>query len=94
VLLQPGGKIAYQFRARDLHLVLGSASGRPVRFRVLIDGKAPGNDRGMDIDAAGNGQVTGQRLYQLVRQQDPNRERLFTITFLDPGAEAYAFTFG
>ena len=94
VLLQPGGKIAYQFRARDLHLVLGSASGRPIRFRVLIDGKPPGNDRGMDIDAAGNGQVTGQRLYQLVRQQDPSRERLFTITFLDPGVEAYAFTFG
>jgi cytochrome c biogenesis protein CcdA/thiol-disulfide isomerase/thioredoxin len=94
VLLQPGGKIAFQFRARDLHLVLGSASGRPVRFQVLIDGKAPGKDRGMDIDAAGNGRVTDQRLYQLVRQQDPSRERLFTITFLDPGAEAYAFTFG
>ena len=74
--------------------MLGSASGRPVRFRVLIDGKAPGDDHGMDIDAAGNGQVTGQRLYQLVRQQDPSRERLFTIEFLDPGAEAYAFTFG
>ena len=94
VLLQPGGRIAYQFRARDLHLVLGSASGRPVRFRVLIDGKAPGKDRGMDIDTAGNGQVTDQRLYQLVRQQDPGRERLFTITFLDPGVEAYTFTFG
>jgi cytochrome c biogenesis protein CcdA/thiol-disulfide isomerase/thioredoxin len=94
VLQAPGGRIAFQFRSRDLHLVLGSASGRPIRFRVLIDGKQPGNDRGMDIDAAGNGQVTGQRLYQLVRQQDPSRERLFTIIFLDPGAEAYAFTFG
>ena len=94
MLLQPGARIAYQFRARDLHLVLGSSSGRPVRFRVLIDGKAPGKDRGMDIDTAGNGQVTDQRLYQLVRQQDPGRERLFTITFLDPGVEAYAFTFG
>ena len=94
MLLQPGGKIAFQFRARDLHLVLGSASGRPIRFRVQIDGKAPGNDRGMDIDAAGNGQVVNQRLYQLVRQRDPSRERLFTITFLDAGVEAYAFTFG
>ncbi|HEU0311474.1 MAG TPA: cytochrome c biogenesis protein DipZ [Sphingomicrobium sp.] len=89
-----GGKIAFRFRARDLHLVLGSASGRPVRYRVLIDGKPPGSDGGMDVDAAGNGQVTGQRLYQLVRQQDPGRERLFTIEFLDPGAQAYAFTFG
>jgi len=61
---------------------------------VLIDGKEPGADHGMDIDAAGNGRVDGQRLYQLVRQQDPTRERLFTIEFLDPGAEAYAFTFG
>ncbi len=94
VLRQPGGEIAFQFRARDLHLVLGSASGRPIRFRVQIDGKPPGKDRGMDIDTAGNGQVTNQRLYQLVRQQDPGRERLFTITFLDAGAEAYAFTFG
>ena len=90
----PGGKIAFRFRARDLHLVLGSASGKPVRFRVLLDGKAPGADHGMDIDAAGNGQVTNQRLYQLLRQKDPRRERLFTIEFLDPGAEAYAFTFG
>ena len=91
---RPGGKIAFRFRARDLHLVLGSATGKPVRFRVLLDGKAPGTDHGMDIDAAGNGQVTDQRLYQLVRQKDPSRERLFTIEFLDPGAEAYAFTFG
>ena len=74
--------------------MLGSATGKPVRFRVTIDGKAPGADHGMDIDAAGNGQVTDQRLYQLVRQKDPSRERLFTIEFLDPGAEAYAFTFG
>jgi cytochrome c biogenesis protein CcdA/thiol-disulfide isomerase/thioredoxin len=87
-------QIAFRFRARDLHLVLGSATGRPVRFRVTIDGAAPGTDHGMDIDSAGNGQVTNQRLYQLVRQKDPSRERLFTITFLDPGAEAYAFTFG
>ncbi|WP_294122735.1 cytochrome c biogenesis protein DipZ [Sphingomonas sp.] len=89
----PGAQIAFRFRARDLHLVLG-APGKPVRLRVTIDGKAPGADHGMDIDAAGNGQVTGQRLYQLVRQRDPKRERLFTVTFLDPGAEAYAFTFG
>jgi len=94
VLQTAGGRIAFQFRARDVHLVLGSASGRPVRFRVLIDGKEPGADHGMDIDAAGSGRVEGQRLYQLVRQQDPTRERLFTIEFLDPGAEAYAFTFG
>jgi cytochrome c biogenesis protein CcdA/thiol-disulfide isomerase/thioredoxin len=94
VLQSPGGKIAFRFRARDLHLVLGSSTGKPIRFRVMIDGKAPGADHGMDIDAAGAGQVTGQRLYQLVRQQDPRGDRLFSIEFLDPGAEAYAFTFG
>jgi thiol-disulfide isomerase/thioredoxin len=90
----PGSKVAFRFRARDLHLVLGSSTGRPIRFRVLLDGKAPQADHGMDIDTAGNGQVTNQRLYQLVRQKDPTRERQFTIEFLDPGAEAYAFTFG
>ncbi|MCL6740510.1 cytochrome c biogenesis protein DipZ [Sphingomonas sp. RB56-2] len=94
VAAAPGAQIAFRFKARDLHLVLGSSSGKPVRFRVTIDGQAPGNDHGMDIDASGNGQVAGQRLYQLVRQKDPSRERLFTIEFLDPGAEAYAFTFG
>jgi thiol-disulfide isomerase/thioredoxin len=88
------GRIAFRFQARDLHLVLGSGSGKPVRFRVLIDGKPPGADHGMDTDAAGNGQVTSQRLYQLVRQKGGSRERLFTIQFLDPGVEAYAFTFG
>ena len=94
VSVLPGARIAFRFRARDLHLVLGSATRKPVRYRVLLDGKPPETDRGTDIDAAGIGQVSGQRLYQLVRQKDPGRERLFTIEFLDPGVEAYAFTFG
>ena len=94
LLTQANGQIAFRFQARDLHLVLGSSTGKPVRFRVLIDGKPPGPDHGMDIDTAGNGTVTGQRLYQLVRQKGGSKERLFTITFLDPGVEAYAFTFG
>lgn len=94
VLQAAGGKIAFQFRARDLHLVLGSASGRPIRFRVLLDGKDPGADHGLDIDASGHGRVEKQRLYQLIRQQQPSRERQFTIEFQEPGVEAYAFTFG
>jgi hypothetical protein len=91
----PGGKIAYRFHARDLHLVLGPAKGgKPVRFRVTIDGKPPGADHGMDTDAAGNGVITGQRLYQLVRQKGAVHDRTFEIQFLDAGAQAYAFTFG
>jgi cytochrome c biogenesis protein CcdA/thiol-disulfide isomerase/thioredoxin len=91
----PNGRIVYRFRGRDLHLVLGPGrDGKPLRFRVLIDGKAPAIDHGMDIDADGNGIVTEQRLYQLVRQANGSRERTFEITFLDPGVLAYAFTFG
>ncbi|EIM03046.1 cytochrome C biogenesis protein [Rhodanobacter thiooxydans] len=90
-----GGAIVYRFRGRDLHLVLGPASdGKPIRYRVSIDGQPPGADHGMDTDEAGNGTVTGQRLYQLVRQASGGGERLFEITFLDPGVQAYAFTFG
>ncbi len=89
-----GGRITIRFKARDLHLVLGSPDGRPIRFRVTLDGMAPGVDHGLDVDAAGNGRVTGHRLYQLVRHKAGARERTFTITFLDPRAEAYAFTFG
>jgi cytochrome c biogenesis protein CcdA/thiol-disulfide isomerase/thioredoxin len=89
-----GGKIAFRFHARDLHLVLGSGTGRPIRFRITIDGQAPGAAAGMDADAAGNGSVTNQRLYQLVRQQGAIGERLFEIEFLDPSVEAFAFTFG
>ena len=89
------GGIVYRFRGRDLHLVLGPATdGKPIRFRVTIDGKAPGADHGMDTDADGNGTVTEQRLYQLVRQANGSGERLFEIEFLDPGVQAYAFTFG
>ena len=91
----PDGRIVYRFRGRDLHLVLAPGrDGKPVRFRVLIDGKAPGADRGMDIDAGGNGTVTEQRLYRLVRLVNGSGERTFEITFLDPGVQAYAFTFG
>jgi cytochrome c biogenesis protein CcdA/thiol-disulfide isomerase/thioredoxin len=93
-LAAPGGRISFRFQARDLHLVLGASGGKPVRFRVTIDGRAPGADHGTDVDAGGNGRVTGQKLYQLVRQRGGARERLFEIHFLDPGAEAFAFTFG
>ena len=94
-LNRANGGIAFRFSARDLHLVLGpGASVKPVRFRVTIDGKAPGLDHGADIDAHGNGTVTSTRLYQLVRQAAEVQARNFEIHFLDPGVEAYAFTFG
>ncbi|MET3495500.1 cytochrome c biogenesis protein DipZ [Variovorax boronicumulans] len=89
------GRIAYRFQARDLHLVLGpAADGKPVRFRVLVDGKAPLADHGADTDAEGYGTIEAQKLYQLVRQAKGEKERLFEIEFLDGGAQAYAFTFG
>jgi cytochrome c biogenesis protein CcdA/thiol-disulfide isomerase/thioredoxin len=88
-----GGRIAYRFQGRDLHLVLGPTATGPVRFRVRIDGAEPGADRGADVAADGGGTIDRERLYQLIRQ-DRSRERLFEIEFLDPGASAYAFTFG
>ncbi|RQQ00887.1 cytochrome c biogenesis protein DipZ [Burkholderia stagnalis] len=94
-LAAPSGRIVYRFHARDLHLVLGpDANGRPVRFRVTLDGAAPGAAHGADVDAQGYGTVTGQRLYQLVRQAGPIADRTFSIEFLDAGVRAYAFTFG
>lgn len=95
VLAHPQGRIALRFHARDLHMVLGpGAEGRPVRFRVLVDGRPPGADHGTDTDANGEGVVDRQKLYQLVRQRNPGAAHLFEIEFLDQGAEAYAFTFG
>lgn len=95
VLNKPNGRIAYRFHARDLHLVMGPATGGgPVRFRVLIDGNAPGPAHGTDVDDQGVGTVGAQRLYQLIRQSTPIADRTFEIEFLDPGVEAYAFTFG
>jgi len=89
------GSIVYRFHARDLHLVLGpGADGKPVRFRVTIDGRAPGASHGTDVSDDGSGTVTGQRLYQLVRQRGDIADRTFSIEFLDPGVQAYAFTFG
>jgi thiol-disulfide isomerase/thioredoxin len=92
--LTPGAKISYRFHARDLHLVLGSASGKPVRFRVTLDGQAPGANAGVDVAANGLGVVKEQRLYQLVRQKGAVQDRTLTIEFLDPGVEAFSFTFG
>ncbi len=94
-LAKPGGRIVYRFHARDLHLVLGPGrNGAPVRFRVTIDGTAPGASHGADVDADGVGTVTGQRLYQLIRQSGPIADHTFAIEFLDPGVQAFAFTFG
>jgi hypothetical protein len=94
-LQSPAGAVRYRFHGRDLHLVLGGASdGKPVRFRVLVDGVAPGSSHGADVDAAGWGEVRQARLYQLVRQAGTVTDRTVTIEFSRPGVRAYVFTFG
>jgi thiol-disulfide isomerase/thioredoxin len=95
LLNEAGGRIAFRFEARDVHLVMGPATrGASVRFRVLVDGQPPTAANGADVDEAGNGTVVEQRLYQLIRQRSRVEERTFEIEFVDPGVEAYAFTFG
>jgi thioredoxin family protein len=95
VLNKANGRIAYRFHARDLHLVMGpGARGTSVRCRVFIDGQPPGAAHGIDVDEHGNGTVTEQRLYQLIRQPKPIADRQFAIEFLDAGVAAFAFTFG
>jgi thiol-disulfide isomerase/thioredoxin len=93
-LEQAGGSIAFRFHARDAHLVLNSRAGKPTTFRVLLDGQSPGPAHGGDVDVNGNGALREGRLYQLVREPGEVRERTLEITFGEPGAEAYAFTFG
>jgi thiol-disulfide isomerase/thioredoxin len=92
---QAGGRLLDRFQARDLHLVMAPpASGGPVRFQVALDGQPPGPAHGVDIDDQGHGTLTQPRLYQLIRQPGPISQRTFEITFLDPGVQAYALTFG
>ena len=91
---QGGGSIAFRFHARDAHLVLSPGERPPIPFRVSVDGQAPGEHHGVDVDPDGNGVLADGRLYQLVRARDGVRERTLEITFLEPGAEAYSFTFG
>ena len=89
------GRIVYRFHARDVHLVLGTrTAGKAVRLRVKIDGKAPGENHGVDTDASGSGTITEHRLYQLIRQKGAVDDRTFEIEFLDAGAQVFAFTFG
>jgi hypothetical protein len=95
VLDEPGGTITFQFYARDLHLVMGPPAGHPpVRFRVRLDGEAPGPAHGVDVDGDGNGTADYQRMYQLVRQPPPIGTRRCEIELLDAGVEAFVFTFG
>jgi thiol-disulfide isomerase/thioredoxin len=89
-----GGSIACRFHARDAHLVLSPGAREPIPFRVLLDGEPPSRSHGVDVDEAGNGLLRDGRMYQLVREHDAVRERTLEITFSEPGAEAYAFTFG
>ena len=94
-LNEAGGRIAYQFRARDVNLVMGPAKeGATVPFRVYLDGQVAGAVHGADVNAGGNGTVVQQRMYQLIRQRKPIHERRFEIEFLEAGAEAFCFTFG
>jgi thiol-disulfide isomerase/thioredoxin len=94
VLDQAGGSIAFRFHARDAHLVLSPGAHEPIPFRIRLDGDAPGPSHGVDVDEDGNGVLRAGRMYQLVREHDRVRERTVEVTFLEPGAEAYAFTFG
>jgi Thioredoxin like C-terminal domain len=94
VLEAAGGSIAYRFHARDAHLALSPGTREAISFRVLLDGAAPRLSHGVDEDEDGDGLLREGRLYQLVRQHDAVRERTLEITFLEPGAEAYVFTFG
>jgi thiol-disulfide isomerase/thioredoxin len=94
VLDRPGGSIAYRFHARDAHLVLSPGAREPIPFRVRLDGEAPGPSRGVDIDEAGNGLLQDGGMYQLIRQHEAVRQRTLEITFDEPDAEAYSFTFG
>jgi thiol-disulfide isomerase/thioredoxin len=95
VLDAAGGSIAYRFGARDVNLVLAPPdSGEPVRFTVHLDGQAPGESHGLDVDEAGEGTLDEPRMYQLVRQRGTVAERTFEITFVDAGVRAYVFTFG
>jgi thiol-disulfide isomerase/thioredoxin len=94
VLNEADGSIAYRFHARDAHLVLSPGAREPISFRVLLDGEAPGPSHGVDVDEDGNGVLRDGRLYQLAREHGTVRERTLEITFLEPGAEAYVFTFG
>jgi hypothetical protein len=91
---QAGGSIACRFHARDAHLVLSPGAGEPIAFRVLLDGEPPGPSHGADVGEDGNGLLRDGRLYQLVREHGTVRERTLEITFSEPGAEAYVFTFG
>jgi thiol-disulfide isomerase/thioredoxin len=89
------GRIAFRFHSRDLHMVLGPAkNGAAVRFKVTLDGAAPGDNHGVDSAADGSGEVREPRMYQLIRQKGPIKDVTFEIEFLDPGVEAFSFTFG
>ena len=95
VLRPVPGKIVFRFHSRDLHMVLGPMqNGKPVRFKVTLDGAAPGNNGGVDTAPDGAGEVREPRLYQLIRQKGQVEDRTFEIEFLDPGVQAFSFTFG
>ena len=94
VLEKAGGGIAFRFHARDVHLVISPGTNDPIPFRVLLDGEPPGESHGVDVDAGGNGALDAGRMYQLIRQPGKIEDRTLYISFGEPGAEAYVFTFG
>jgi thiol-disulfide isomerase/thioredoxin len=91
----PDGRVAFQFHARDLNLVMGPASrGAAIPFRVFLDGQPTAGAYGVDVPADGRGIVAEQRTYQLIRQPGVIASRRFEIEFGDAGVEVYCFTFG
>lgn len=95
VLQAAPGKVIFRFHSRDLHMVLGPArNGEPIRFKITLNGEAPGVDCGVDSGPDGNGEIREPRLYQLIRQKGEVKDRTFEIEFLDPGVQAFSFTFG
>jgi thiol-disulfide isomerase/thioredoxin len=95
VLQAVPGKIVFRFHSRDLHLILApTKDGKPVRFKVTLDGAALGENHGVDTAPDGSGEIREPRMYQLIRQKGPIVDRTFEIEFLDPRVQALDFTFG
>ena len=95
VLDAAAGSITFCFEGRDLNLVMAPAEAADaVRFAALLDGQPPADHHGLDVDESGEGEVSEPRMYQLIRQRGPIRQRTFEIRFLHPGVRAYVFTFG
>jgi cytochrome c biogenesis protein CcdA/thiol-disulfide isomerase/thioredoxin len=85
-------QIKINFHAKHVYIVMGNATGAPIKVKVLYNGEAIVSNAGKDVNAS-TITVPDHELYEALSFDDA-QAGILELTASAPGLEVYTFTFG